>query len=721
MKILYVAPRYHTNQVAIMKGWINRGDKVLFISQFQGKSEDYSTIKPIVLGYSKIFKIILQCYKMINKKKFLKTNIPELFQAKLGFPTFNKMRKIINDFSPDLVILRDYSIYNACIYSICKKRGIPGILYNQSPLFLNAEKKDSFIKKLIKVYFPKIRITPVLGKVDNIEVKDKNAFYVPFVVEPCWKRNSLNINGKQEIKILCVGKYEERKKHLELLQTINEMKNKSIVITLIGECSRETHIEYVNKIQEYAQKIDNKIRILTNLSLEETFKEYKKADLFILASEKEFASVAQLEAMSCSLPVIVSDNNGTGNCVNDGVNGFLFKENDFNNLKEKIQYFTNNPEELVEMGKRSYEIIEENYSFEKYYEIIEEINTLLQKKKVTIIIDCPKNNNDKSWLIENLIQKGYKIQVVAPSVRISYIEQRGEAGKIIAILLTLLLCLKASFVSRKGENILCWSQWSGILFQLIPWNRKKKIISYNWLTPLSGKKTRWIYESALKNPKFTAIINSEDTRNKIEEAYCKVAEGKLVYIPDVYDNKVEFMKDFEYDRNRYCFTGGRANRDFETAINIARLCPEITFHLVAARSEWTIKEDIPNNVILHFDIVEEEYYSLMKKAYITFFPLKEDKVSGLINIIRSIQYGKIVLTTSIPATKLYFSKERQKYLLSFKSPKLYAQRIKEIMQYSIEYYEEEVKQMQEYIKKHFSPETAVDIIDEIFANSNKTK
>ena len=30
MKVMYVAPRYHTNQIAIMKGWIERGDKVAF-------------------------------------------------------------------------------------------------------------------------------------------------------------------------------------------------------------------------------------------------------------------------------------------------------------------------------------------------------------------------------------------------------------------------------------------------------------------------------------------------------------------------------------------------------------------------------------------------------------------------------------------------------------------------------------------------------------------
>ena len=50
MKVLYLAPRYHTNQAAIMKGWIENGHEVRFISQYAGKVEDYACIKPDVIS-----------------------------------------------------------------------------------------------------------------------------------------------------------------------------------------------------------------------------------------------------------------------------------------------------------------------------------------------------------------------------------------------------------------------------------------------------------------------------------------------------------------------------------------------------------------------------------------------------------------------------------------------------------------------------------------------
>ena len=49
MKVMYIAPRFHTNQSAVVKGWIERGDEVTFISYYTAIIEDYSYIKPIVL------------------------------------------------------------------------------------------------------------------------------------------------------------------------------------------------------------------------------------------------------------------------------------------------------------------------------------------------------------------------------------------------------------------------------------------------------------------------------------------------------------------------------------------------------------------------------------------------------------------------------------------------------------------------------------------------
>ena len=62
MRILYIAPRYHTNQIPIMEGLTEHGHQVCFVSHYAGRIEDYSCITPIIAGYSKVFLIFEKLY-----------------------------------------------------------------------------------------------------------------------------------------------------------------------------------------------------------------------------------------------------------------------------------------------------------------------------------------------------------------------------------------------------------------------------------------------------------------------------------------------------------------------------------------------------------------------------------------------------------------------------------------------------------------------------------
>lgn len=103
----------------------------------------------------------------------------------------------------------------------------------------------------------------------------------------------------------------------------------------------------------------------------------KKADLFILPSLHESFGLTVLEAMACSLPVIVTDQVGASDHVLEGKNGFVVEASSPEKLADKIKYFYDNPEEKLSFGKESRKIAESlNYRFiaEKF------INTLEIKK-----------------------------------------------------------------------------------------------------------------------------------------------------------------------------------------------------------------------------------------------------------------------------------------------------------------------------------------------------
>ncbi|MFI3213622.1 MAG: glycosyltransferase [Eubacteriales bacterium] len=382
MNVVYVAPRYHTNQVPIMKGWLEDGNQVTFISQYGAGSEDYKVVKPIFFGYSKIFKAILWLYKKATQKKNKLTAIPFLFQAQFGFPSVAKTIKILNRTNPDVIILRDRSVYNAVITQIAKFKKITCILYNQTPFYDKVEQPSDIFHKVIRSLTPKYRITPVKGTLGAETMVKEDSFYVPFVIEPVGTIEEKEHFINDEINIICVGKFEVVKQHLMLLEVCNRLRDaEKIHVTLVGEVTYESHKVYLKKVEDLIQELhmEDMVTIKKNQSREEVFEAYKNADIFILPSSTDVASISQVEAMACSLPVICSDSNGTACYIAHGENGYVFKNLDADDLYLQLEKIIVNREKILQMGQKSYVLVIENHSFENYKDSINQIISLDQK------------------------------------------------------------------------------------------------------------------------------------------------------------------------------------------------------------------------------------------------------------------------------------------------------------------------------------------------------
>lgn len=338
------------------------------------------------------------------------------------------------------------------------------------------------------------------------------------------------------------------------------------------------------------------------------------------------------------------------------------------------------------------------------------------KRTVTVIYDEPIRICRKLWVVKELKKLGCEVKIVDIACKVSNIEQRGKAGKISARLLAMWQAVKGLFKSKKGEIVFCWSQWTALFLNILPGASKRYIISYNWLTPQPNGKTRFLFANALNNSHFTAIINAVETKEKLLKAYGVKDSGNIIYIPDVFDDN-EVFKDSLYIReNRYCFIGGRANRDWELFLKIAGSCPELKFAAVAVRADWKKEWKIPANVTIKFDMDSAEYYKLMEKAYLTIYPLKENKISGLINIIKSIQLGKLVLTTNLEVTKMYYPDVCGEFLLPIGSLQDWIDEIYKIYSYDKEKYEKQFNKLRQHIIEKFSPAVAGRKLEEIITS-----
>lgn len=420
MRFLYVAPRYHTNQADIMKGLTEHGHEVCFISHYAAIIEDYSYVKPVVLGYSRLYQILDYLYvHVIHRKR------PEaiVFKIQHGFPPMHRLKKLITGFAPDVVILRERSVYSMAAYLICRKKGYPCILYNQNPMWSEPVKTD-LAHRIVGSLSPKVRMTPVMGvQKPGTSIKE-NDFFVPFVVEPRRAPEERTYFSEDTIHILCIGKYEPRKHHLMLLQVVEELLGKmtgaeavpdivlctaegkaghggntmrmddglrstgkqgrlKLHLTLIGEATMQFQKENCEKVRQYVAEhhMQDVVTVKTNVPRSEMEKEYLAADLYVIPSTREMASVSQLEAMSYSLPVICSDANGTACYVEDGVTGYLFKDCDRESLQEKLAEMLSDRERMKIMGAAGYRALSEKYNYEQYYEKILEIMRQSGKRK----------------------------------------------------------------------------------------------------------------------------------------------------------------------------------------------------------------------------------------------------------------------------------------------------------------------------------------------------
>lgn len=105
-------------------------------------------------------------------------------------------------------------------------------------------------------------------------------------------------------------------------------------------------------------------RLVLSYNLEDCFvfhgpdsnvlEKYQESDLFVLPSIYEGFPNVLCEAMSCGLPVIVSDVCDNGHIVKHKENGYLFPSGDLDKLVEGILQFMNLPlENRVLMGEKS--------------------------------------------------------------------------------------------------------------------------------------------------------------------------------------------------------------------------------------------------------------------------------------------------------------------------------------------------------------------------------
>jgi 1,2-diacylglycerol 3-alpha-glucosyltransferase len=198
---------------------------------------------------------------------------------------------------------------------------------------------------------------------------DINLFHTDPEMDRSACRARYGIDPEQKI-FFFVGRVD-KEKHLEvLLHALRLLDRPDIQVVIAGKGAVLNHLNALAR----ELGLGRKVQFTGFLPNEDLPAVLNSIDVFAIPSEAELLSIATLQAMGCSRPVLAADAYALPELVTEGINGMLFKPGDVADAARCMAWFADHPERWSAMGAASLEKVQahslENivHQYETFYE-----------------------------------------------------------------------------------------------------------------------------------------------------------------------------------------------------------------------------------------------------------------------------------------------------------------------------------------------------------------
>lgn len=277
-------------------------------------------------------------------------------------------------FSPELAI-------DIFVAKSIAKRNFKIICRCINTLSVEYKHSDGFFRRyitfaLVKIFLKKIDLVIAQSMkmqndlIENIGLSSRK---IVTITNPLDTKFEMEIDStirySKKNYILYVGRFEKQKGLDILIRSFKNIKNESIELYLVGRGSMQSHLERL----ALNLGVDSRIRFIPFTDRIETY--YRQAKVTVLTSYYEGFPNALVEALACGSPVVSFDlPSGPSEIIMDGLNGFLVKYLDEDDLTKKIQlalYMDWDLETVKETARRFSQI----YTLPKYERILREMES----------------------------------------------------------------------------------------------------------------------------------------------------------------------------------------------------------------------------------------------------------------------------------------------------------------------------------------------------------
>ncbi len=316
--------------------------------------------------------------------------------------TIKKIRKILNEFKPDIVHahnIHEHISYASLYYA--KKSGAKifitlhdamSVYYGKVPQnYINTDKpislidcfktfgirvnpfRNLIIRKLFNYADKIFVVSEALGRfLSNNGIKNTivmhngintNNWRVPDIIKNEYKK-SLGINNDTKI-VMIAGRLNNMKGAKVSLKAFAEVlkKYRNVVLLIVGN-KPEQNNEFNSIINQL--NIVDKVIFTGWVRYENMPTVYSISDIVIVPSLylDPFPTI-NLEAMASKKPVIGTKFGGTPEIIKNGNNGYIIDPNNIEQFKNKILDLLNDEQLTINMGKRGYDIVNDEFNLDK--------------------------------------------------------------------------------------------------------------------------------------------------------------------------------------------------------------------------------------------------------------------------------------------------------------------------------------------------------------------
>ncbi len=165
-------------------------------------------------------------------------------------------------------------------------------------------------------------------------------------------------------KIILVGSVTDRKNPKLVVRAINKI-DSEISLEIIGPTPNKM---YLNELEESISKSQHKEHILITpfIPIDELIQKYSNANLFILPSKSEGLGRVVIEAQATACPVLISSNTGAVDLIIDYETGYIFENDNLEDLKDKIKNIIDNQQHSVQVGLNGKSFVAQNHTIENF-------------------------------------------------------------------------------------------------------------------------------------------------------------------------------------------------------------------------------------------------------------------------------------------------------------------------------------------------------------------